>query len=139
MNDSSHAAQALVPLLEAARAVEERLEKRLDGVGLSKGKLKVLTKLVEAGDPLPLSALAERCRCVRSNVTQLVDRLEAEGLVRRVDDPTDRRSILAELTKEGKERQVSGERLLHLVEQEVGAELPLEVRTLLAALAAKWS
>ena len=30
-------------------------------------------------EPLPLSQLAERCSCVRSNITQLVDRLEADG------------------------------------------------------------
>ena len=29
--------------------------------------------------------------CVRSNITQLMDRLEADGLVRRIDDPSDRR------------------------------------------------
>ena len=34
-------------------------------------------------------------------MTQLVDRLEADGLVRRVADPTDRRSVKAEITDEG--------------------------------------
>ena len=40
-------------------------------------------------------SLAERLTCAKSNVTQLVDRLEADGLVRRKLDPSDRRSRLA--------------------------------------------
>lgn len=46
--------------------------------------------------------------CVRSNVTQLMDRLEAEGLVRRVRDPRDRRAVRAALTRLGAERQAAG-------------------------------
>jgi DNA-binding MarR family transcriptional regulator len=37
-------------------------------------------------------------------MTTLVDRLESEGLVRRVDDPSDRRSRRAQLTPEGESR-----------------------------------
>jgi DNA-binding MarR family transcriptional regulator len=36
--------------------------------------------------------------CVRSNITQLIDRMQAEGLVRRIPDPQDRRSVRAALT-----------------------------------------
>ena len=61
---------------------------------------------------MPLRLLAEQCSCVRSNITQLVDRLEAEKLVRRADDPKDRRSILAELTPEGRSRHAAGLRAL---------------------------
>jgi DNA-binding MarR family transcriptional regulator len=50
---------------------------------------------------LPFSALVERLGCVRSNVTGLIDRLQEDGLVRRVDHPDDRRMLFAELTEEG--------------------------------------
>jgi DNA-binding MarR family transcriptional regulator len=73
---------------------------------------------------LPLGTLAERCACVRSNITQLVDRLEAEGLVARVDDPRDRRSIRAELTAEGRRRQTAGLRALEAAEKDLLAHLP---------------
>ena len=140
MNDTAKAQNdrggALAPLLEAARVVEERLERRLGTVGLSKAKLNCLTRLVEAKEPLPLSALADRCSCVRSNVTQLVDRLEDEGLVRRIDDPDDRRSVRAELTKEGREAQAKGEKLFRAEEARVAAELSPVVRAALVALAA---
>jgi DNA-binding MarR family transcriptional regulator len=99
-------------LIGAARAVEDQIEGALSEHGLSMAKLGVLTKLVEAGEPLTLSEIAARLNCVRSNVTQLVDRVEADALVRRVDDSADRRSIRAELTEEGRSRQKAGAQAL---------------------------
>lgn len=105
-------------LLGAAHALEDRIDSALDSVGLSMSKLGVLTQLVEAGKPLALSELAARLRCVRSNMTQLVDRLEADGLARRVDDPDDRRSVLATVTPLGVDRQAAGARELERVREE---------------------
>lgn len=127
--------QALIALLEAARTVEGRLERTLGEIDLTHAKLKVLSHLVEAGESLPLSTLAERSACVRSNVTQLVDRLEAEGMVRRVHSPDDRRSIRAEITRVGRERQAEGAVRAARVEAEVAAALPPAVRDALAGLA----
>ena len=124
-------------LLGAAHALEDRIEQHLGHVGLSMSKLGVLTQLVEAGEPLALSELAARLSCVRSNMTQLVDRLEADGLVRRVDDPADRRSVLAAVTRLGEERQVAGAQELAKVREEFTAALPVADRMALArALAA---
>jgi DNA-binding MarR family transcriptional regulator len=106
-------------IVHAARLIEDRMEGALGGVGLSVAKHTALTRLQEAGEPLTLSELAERLSCVRSNITQLVDRLESDGLVRRVADPSDRRSIRAELTELGKERQVAGAAEVVRVQQEV--------------------
>jgi DNA-binding MarR family transcriptional regulator len=110
-------------LLEAARAVEAELEQALAEVQLSGAKLAALTHLVEAGEPVSLGELAERCACVRSNITQLVDRLEAERLVARVDDPADRRSLLAAITPLGRERQAAGARKVHDVRRRLGKAL----------------
>src|SRR5476649_2572728 len=82
-------------LLHAAHALEDKLEATLAKVGLSGPKYSVLSELVSSGEALSLSELAARLSCVRSNMTQLVDRLEADQLVRRVDDPTDRRAVKA--------------------------------------------
>jgi len=110
-------------LIEAARAVEAELEQALSGVQLSGAKLAALTHLVEAGEPVSLGELAERCACVRSNITQLVDRLEAEHLVERVDDPADRRSLLAAITSLGRERQAAGARKVQEVRRRLGKAL----------------
>src|SRR5881296_66128 len=107
------AADSLVfSFLDAAEAVEARLEAAVSPTGLSLAKLAVLHFLAEAKEPLPLSALAERQHCVRSNITQLVDRLEKDGLVRRRADPDDRRSVLAELTPAGEQAHAKGVRAL---------------------------
>lgn len=136
MNDSAscpHAPVALL-LLGAAHEVEARLEGALGQVGLSLAKLNVLSRLVEAGEPLPLGALADRCSCVRSNMTQLIDRLEAERLVERVSDPSDRRSIRASLTDEGRARHAEGARTLDEAQGEVLARLDETERADLARL-----
>jgi DNA-binding MarR family transcriptional regulator len=120
-------------LLSAAHALEDRLEAQLGQVGLSMSKLGVLTQLVESARPLALSELAARLSCVRSNMTQLVDRLESEGLVRRVDDPNDRRSVLAVVTDLGEERQAAGAVELARVSEEFSAALPAGSREAFAA------
>ena len=103
-------ARLLRTLMRAARAVEDRWEDALGQAELSGAKYLALTALKEGGAPLSLSDLAAKLTCVRSNITQLVDRLEADGLVRRVDDPTDRRGKRAASTPLGRERQSDGAR-----------------------------
>src|SRR4030081_3531772 len=92
----------LFAVLHAANSLEARVEARLAEIGLSLPKLAALHQLTQAGDSLPLGQLAERLACVKSNVTQLVDRLEGDGLVTRAADPSDRRSRLAVITESGK-------------------------------------
>ncbi|MBA2811587.1 MarR family winged helix-turn-helix transcriptional regulator [Streptomyces acidicola] len=53
-------------------------------------------------EPLPMRRLAQKLRCEPSNVTGIVDRLEARGLVERRPDPKDRRVKLAAATPEGR-------------------------------------
>jgi DNA-binding MarR family transcriptional regulator len=53
-------------------------------------------------EPRPMSALAGLLACDSSNVTGIVDRLEARGLVERQASPTDRRVKLLVLTGEGR-------------------------------------
>jgi DNA-binding MarR family transcriptional regulator len=108
MNDTATKTHFSFALLHAAQAVGDQLEAALNELGLSMAKQSALTKLAEAGEPLTLSDLAARLSCVRSNITQLVDRLEGDGLVRRVNDSTDRRSVRAELTASGIEKQKAG-------------------------------
>ncbi|HZF13558.1 MAG TPA: MarR family transcriptional regulator [Thermoanaerobaculia bacterium] len=121
-------------LLRAVHELEAELETALGRVGLSLAKYGVLSKLVDAGEPVALGCLAERCSCVRSNMTQLVDRLEAEQLVERVSDPSDRRSVRAALTAEGRVRHAEGARTLKEAEGELFAGLGEAERATLAEL-----
>ena len=118
MNDVTTTTR-LGQFIQSLHAVESRLEAALEPLGLSLAKFGALAQLAAAGEPLPLSTLAERRACVRSNITQLVDRLEADGLVKRSDDPRDRRSVRAELTDEGRARYEAGLEALTTTEREL--------------------
>jgi DNA-binding MarR family transcriptional regulator len=50
---------------------------------------------------VPLSYICQEMVADNSNLTRLVDRLEARGLVRRAPDPHDRRVTLVQLTPTG--------------------------------------
>jgi DNA-binding MarR family transcriptional regulator len=102
----------LKKLLHTAALVEARIEAALAGTGLSISKFAALDRLMKASEPLLLTRLAQQLSCVKSNITQLVDRLEADGLVERKDDPEDRRSILAAITDEGQRHYEIGDRIL---------------------------
>jgi DNA-binding MarR family transcriptional regulator len=115
--------QLMFSIVNAGRAVEQRLEDALSRVGLSLAKFGALTHLMEAGEPLSLSECAKKMTCVRSNITQLMDRLEADGLVRRVEDPQDRRAIRAAMTRLGAERQAAGAREVAKVQAELAKTL----------------
>lgn len=71
---------------------------------LSPPQLWFLRRLYDAGAPQPVSYFADGIYSNRSNASQMINRLEAEGLVRRVRNPRDRRSVLVELTDTGEEK-----------------------------------
>lgn len=113
----------MMSLIGAAHAVEARIEEALSAEGLSMAKLGVLKVLVSSEAPLPLGEVAKRLACVRSNVTQLVDRLEADGLVKRQPDSNDRRSISAVITDEGRERHEAGAKAMEALQANVAQAL----------------
>ena len=126
----------LFAVLHASSVLEGRVEARLAEVGLSLAKLAALHHLSRAGESLPLGQLAERLSCVKSNVTQLVDRLETDGLVSRAADPNDRRSRLAVLTAAGRKAYAKGSEIQVKAEKELfGALSADESRTLHELLA----
>lgn len=98
----------LKSLESAYRTLDSQLEVALGNNGLSIAKLKVLRELAGSSEPLQFSQLAERLACVKSNITQLVDRLEQEGLVKRIPDSGDRRCTRASLTERGLRRYQMG-------------------------------
>jgi DNA-binding MarR family transcriptional regulator len=125
---------SLLSVLRAAAEWEARIESALSTVGLSGAKFMALQHLALAGGPLTLSELADEAECVRSNITQLVDRLEADALVGRVDDSHDRRVIRAELTSLGRERYAAGAKLVDAVSAEFARAIPASDRTVLGRL-----
>jgi DNA-binding MarR family transcriptional regulator len=127
----------LFAVLHASGVLETRVEAKLSEVGLSIAKLAALHHLSEAGESLPLGQLADRLACVKSNVTQLVDRLEADGLVNRTADANDRRSRLAVLSAAGREAYTRGRNIQQQAERELFAALTPDESAKLHELLAK--
>jgi DNA-binding MarR family transcriptional regulator len=65
---------------------------------------------LKPGEPMPMSALAEALHCDNSNITGIVDRLEAAGLAQRQADARDRRVKAVVLTEQGEQMQVEIQR-----------------------------
>jgi len=91
-------------LSEAFRSVARRLRHvTLDTVtpfGITPGQARALGVLRRHGG-MRLSDLADHLRIVPRSTTEVIDALQARGLVDRSPDPADRRAILVTLTAEG--------------------------------------
>ena len=70
--------------------------------GLSHSQAAALAVLSASDRALPLSHLARYLTQEAQSTTELADRLERRGLVRRTRDARDRRLVLLELTDEGR-------------------------------------
>ena len=126
----------VIAVLGAAEELHAQLEAALAAVGLSVSKFDAMDQLVRAEEPMTLGSLAGRLHCVRSNVTQLVDRLEAEGLVQRGGCSEDRRAIRARVTPVGLERHAAGLEAIRSVQASVAERLgPMDRARLVALLA----
>ncbi|GAA3541845.1 MarR family transcriptional regulator [Aeromicrobium flavum] len=87
--------------------VHQILLARLDGAlkpfGITFARYEVLRLLsFSSSGSLPLSKIGERLMVHPTSVTNVIDRLVADGLVDRNVDPSDRRRALASLTPAGR-------------------------------------
>jgi DNA-binding MarR family transcriptional regulator len=74
--------------------------------GISHAQYVVLWTLCLADDPdggVPIGTVADGLLNRASDTTRLVDRMERSGLVERVPNPSDRRSVLVRATRRGRE------------------------------------
>lgn len=90
--------------LTAHALIVEQIDQDLSAAGqVPLGWYDVLIELTEAPERrLRMNELARKVVLSRSGLTRLVDRIEAEGLLRRELDPTDRRGFYAILTDKGR-------------------------------------
>lgn len=96
-SDACRAWQLMVRFFFAQR---ERLPSVGEAFDLSPVQCHVL-HLLQPDQPVPMGRLAETLGCDASNVTGLVDRLEARGLLERRPGREDRRVKVLQLTSEG--------------------------------------
>jgi DNA-binding MarR family transcriptional regulator len=97
--------EAVGALRLAAKQIHDAMARFAERQGLSESRLRVLMRLHHSGDgQLPLGVLAEDLNVTPRTMTDIIDVLERDGLVKRVPDPVDRRSILAVITDAGLSR-----------------------------------
>jgi MarR family transcriptional regulator, organic hydroperoxide resistance regulator len=98
--DPAHEAWEL--LWELMQSNKPRFMAVAQELGLAPMQLHTL-RILEPGVEVPMSSLAGKLFCDNSNVTGIVDRLEARGLIERRPDEHDRRVKLLVLTAEGEQ------------------------------------
>jgi DNA-binding MarR family transcriptional regulator len=99
------ALEALAALRMASQRMHLQMERWAELHGLSEGRMQVLFRLRKAPEQsIAMAELAESMNVSPRNITGLVDNLERDGLVERVPDPSDRRSVLAKLTEKGMQK-----------------------------------
>jgi DNA-binding MarR family transcriptional regulator len=99
----TEAMRAATSIMRAQQIVLSRVDEALKPWALTFARYEVLVLLhfTKTG-ALPLGKMGDRLMLHQASITNLVDRLEDQGLVRRVAHPTDRRTTLAELTPAGR-------------------------------------
>ena len=95
------AVRAYVKLMRASRAVQARIEPLLARAGLTVTQLGVLEAVLHKG-PQTQRSLGRLVLTSAGNMTDVIDKLESRGLVRRAAVPGDRRSLHVELTTDGR-------------------------------------
>jgi DNA-binding MarR family transcriptional regulator len=90
-------------LLTCATMIEDEVRRRLrEQFGTTLPRFDVLAQLDKMPDGMTLGELSQRMMVTNGNVTGLVDRLVAEGLIARRASPKDRRVQIVKLTASGR-------------------------------------
>ena len=91
-------------LLACTNLIETRVRKGLrDGFDTTLPRFDLMAQLDRAADGLTMGELSRLLMVSNGNVTGLIDRLAAEGMVERRPDESDRRAQLVRLTDAGKQ------------------------------------
>ncbi|MGH9061069.1 MAG: MarR family winged helix-turn-helix transcriptional regulator, partial [Acidimicrobiales bacterium] len=101
--EGSDAMAAATSIMRVQQILLGVVDRALSELGLTFARYEALVLLhFSRQGSLPLGKMGERLQVHPTSVTNLVDRLEQQGLVRRTRHPTDRRTTLAEITEQGR-------------------------------------
>jgi DNA-binding MarR family transcriptional regulator len=102
--DAADGMAAVTSVMRAEQIFLARVDEILRPFALTFARYEALVLLsFSRRGSLPLSVVGQRLQVHPTSVTNTIDRLEAQGFVRRVPHPTDRRTTLAEITDTGRE------------------------------------
>lgn len=102
--DATSAMGAVTSVMRAQQVLMARLNELLEPWGLTFPRYEALMLLLYSrAGALPLGKMGDRLQVHKASITNVVDRLEAQGFVERLPQGTDRRSVLARITPAGRE------------------------------------
>ncbi len=108
---------AVTGLMRVQQIVQSAVDTALKPHGLTFARFEALVLLTFArSSSLPMRVMGERLQLHPTSVTNIVDRLEKDGLVKRLPHPTDRRTTLVEITEEGRARQERATRAVNAID-----------------------
>jgi DNA-binding MarR family transcriptional regulator len=100
--DAAEGMAAVTSIVRVQQLLVAHVEGVLRPLGLTFARYEVLMLLIFSRQGrLPLGKIGERLQVHPASVTNAVDRLERDGLVRRVPNPSDGRGVLAAITPAG--------------------------------------
>jgi DNA-binding MarR family transcriptional regulator len=96
--------RAVTSVMRAHQILIAELDSMLRPFGITFSRYEALVLLAYSRDgSLPLSTIGERLQVHATSVTNVIDRLEGAGFVRRTPNPLDGRGTLAVITQAGRE------------------------------------
>jgi DNA-binding MarR family transcriptional regulator len=111
--DEVEGMRAVTSLMRVQQLVLNELDETLREHGLTFARYEALVLLTfSRRGSLPLGKMGERLQVHPTSVTSIIRRLESASLVTRVNHPTDRRTVLAEITDLGRERVAAATKAL---------------------------
>lgn len=154
LSDSDHTEINSIKLLgmidRTVDLIQQVFDKFYKKFKLSKTQFSALYRIYLAGDEgITLSILGDQMFVTKANITSLVDRMVARGLIKRIINENDRRSIKAVITSEGRKileevlpnNQVFSSEILNCLtskEKERFSELLLKIQTELTEIYNKY-
>lgn len=128
---------AATSIMRAQQIVATAVDRALRPYELTFARYEVLMLLsFSSTGALPITKVGQRLMVHPTGITKLVDKLEAQGFVRRLPNPDDRRGTLAEITPEGRDRADLATKAV--TEVRFGADLGDEDLESLVGLVRRW-
>ncbi len=127
--------RAVTSIMRAHQILLAELDAMLRRYGITFSRYEALVLLMHSRDgALPLSKVGERLQVHATSVTNVIDRLEGAGLVRREPNPRDGRGTLAVITPAGRDVAHRATALLNSAQFGMSALEPAELDEIFTTL-----
>jgi DNA-binding MarR family transcriptional regulator len=135
--NDSYANEAVIgTILRVGMKIQSEFGAALQKIGLSPANYEVLQTLSARPEGILSTELAGALHCTKANISQLVVRMEKNGLIQRTPSIEDKRSSLLQLTKLGRSQAEAADAACSAAEKRLLKDLgPADRKALLKVMA----